>query len=163
MNNNNIVDNIKCLSLCDKNILKKDGYKNVRQLSIFDISGTYDTIDEYNYFITNEDIYYTNLFNGIYFNKNKKILLYSRYYLQYYDSLIQNIDIIYNIINNINIDNAIDIGNSYIAVQNWFPTYGHFMDEAKRIFPKEGIEHPKNDFYPIPMDGTYGWLGDFYF
>lgn len=38
---------------------------------------------------------------------------------------------------------------------------GHFIDRAKEIFPKQ-IKDPKNDFYVLPMSGTYKKEGVFY-
>jgi tRNA-splicing ligase RtcB (3'-phosphate/5'-hydroxy nucleic acid ligase) len=38
---------------------------------------------------------------------------------------------------------------------------GHFIDRAKEIFPKQ-IKDPKNDFYVLPMTGSYQKEGLFY-
>jgi len=38
---------------------------------------------------------------------------------------------------------------------------GHFMDEARDIFPKN-IRHPKNDFFVLPMVGPHQSKGQFY-
>ncbi len=38
---------------------------------------------------------------------------------------------------------------------------GHFIDEAKAMFPKH-VQDPKNDFYPLPMVGPNTYTGEFY-
>lgn len=38
---------------------------------------------------------------------------------------------------------------------------GHFIDQAKSIFPKS-VKDPKNDFYPLPMRGPFKKDGEFY-
>lgn len=134
------INNLKFLSEDDKNILRNAlSVGNINlciEMSIFSKKGNYHQQDNYTYFETydDEDIYYQSLYTGkdlgVFFDSEKKILFNSRYYFTCsFDHLIKNIDKTINCLNELNIENFIDIGSSYAAIQKWFISYGHFKDE----------------------------------
>lgn len=134
------INNINFLSEEDKNILRNAfslGNINLtREMSIFSKKGNYHQNENYVYFETDfdEDIYYISLYTGqdlgIFFDNEKKILFNSRYYfICSFNVFIANIQKSLICLKNINIENFIDIGTNYVAIQKWFLTYGHFKDE----------------------------------
>ena len=134
------INKLMKISEDDKNILrnalKENDINLCKEMSIFSKKGSYHKKNKYNYFETNndEDIYFAGLYLGtdlgIFFDSEKKILFNSRYYFTCsFHHLLINIDKAINCLENINIDKAIDIGTSFVCIQKWFITYGHFKDE----------------------------------
>jgi len=132
------IDNIKLLNENDKNILKsfKGDYNKLKDMSIFSKEGTYDFLEDYCYFKTNNDIniYYISRLS-LFIDENKKILFDSRYYFYLFTHFINHLDMILNVINTIDLNNKdiIDIGSNIISIEKWFMTYGHYKDEAYNL------------------------------
>lgn len=132
------IDNIKLLNENDKNILKsfKGDYNKLKEMSIFSKEGTYEFLEDYCYFKTNNDIniYYISQVS-LFIDENKKILFDSRYYFYNFTHFINHLDMILNVINNIDLNNKdiIDIGSNIISIEKWFMTYGHYKDEAYNL------------------------------
>jgi hypothetical protein len=137
----NKIDNIKKLSINDKNILLNAYILNnielCKNMSIFSTMGEYKSYDNYNYFetTTNESIYYINMYFStllcLFIDKEKKILYYSRYFFDKscFIHFINHIDIILTLLDSIKLDDSQDIGTDIISIQKWFVTYGHYKDE----------------------------------
>ena len=133
------INNLSFLSENDKNILINSyhlgmDYQKLHSMSIFSKLGSFKKIDDYEYFETfeNEEIFYLKHCDNIFVDKNKKILLPSRYFFSCdINCFIQFINSILTGLNNINLEteNNIDIGNNVISVEKWFETFGHFKDE----------------------------------
>ena len=134
------IKNISFLDESDKKILTEGFLNNMdikilQTMSVCSNLGSFKKIDEYEYFETheNEDIYYLKNCYEIFVDKNKKILLPSRYFFSItIDLFITFLNNSINILNNIDFNNNLniyDIGSNIISIEKWFETYGHFKDE----------------------------------
>ena len=135
------IDKLILVTIDDKNILKdaynKNNIKICNNMSIFSNLGTNKTIEPYQYYFLDDDVYYLNLWHQhdmlFFVDKNKKILFDSRYYFMCsINNFIKRLDEIIKYIDSIDLNNTNIIENinfNVVAIQNWFVTYGHFKDE----------------------------------
>lgn len=134
------IQKLTSISENDRDILKdaliKGDINLCREMSIFSKKGKFYKSDTYSFYETddNEQIYYIGIYFGtdlgIFVDSDKKIIFNSRYYITCsFHHLLINIDKMVNLINKTDITEAIDIGESFVAIQKWFITYGHFKDE----------------------------------
>lgn len=131
------IDDCLLLSDQDKQIFRHalsiSDVDYLQNMSIFSKEGIYEKHGNYYVFKTNPsiNIYYLGYNNSsIFIDENKKILFYSRYYLDLFHEFTNWIDNILNLIHNINItENILDIGSNFASIEKWFVTYGHFKDE----------------------------------
>ena len=133
------IDNIKLLNENDKNILKSfnGDYNKIKEMSIFSKEGTYEFLEDYCYFKTNNhiNIYYISQLS-LFIDEKKKILFDSRYYFYNFTHFIDiHINGILTFINDIDLNNKdiIDIGSNIISIEKWFTTYGHYKDEVYNL------------------------------
>lgn len=87
--------------------------------------------------------------NQIILDKEKKIIFNTRWWYDQKDivTFITHIRHFFNTIyEKINLDNSVDIGENIIAIQSWFTTYGHFLDEVYNLkYFLNKIENKFND------------------
>jgi hypothetical protein len=134
-----IINNLNFINDNDKSILLNASNNNMdikilKSMSIFSHLGNLKKIDEYDYFETNdgEDIFYLKNCYDIFIDKNKKILLPSRYFFSCDINLfIDHISNLLSILEHLDLDkeSTFDIGNNIISIEKWFETFGHFKDE----------------------------------
>ena len=159
------INNILLLSSNDKSILLQSFTTNnielCKNMSIFSEKGHYKTLDNYNYFETNdnENVYYINMHYStqlsLFVDNNKKILYYSRYFFDKscFSHFIDNIDFILKLLNDISlINDSTDIGNNIISIQKWFITYGHYKDEIFNLCDFYNKINTINTNYTILLD-----------
>lgn len=128
----------------DKNILRKKYNNNllldvVKQLSIFDTSGEFLTLDNYTYYKSSPNsIIYFIKHQNLFITQEKKILFYSNFNL-YSGNSIMNIlkwlQNTYPYIQKLDLTKYHQITNIYptISVMHWYLTYGHFKDEVYNL------------------------------
>lgn len=125
----------------DKFILKNNLIYRQIDLSFFSKNVTIKSLDDYNYYETNENtnIFYLNMFfplGSVFLDKDKKIIFGSKYYhsIDKLKTFLNHINTMFKFIKNIDLDDtAVFIGNRIVSIQTWFTTYGHFADEAYSI------------------------------
>jgi len=135
MDNFNLIDN-SLLDVNDKillkNLLQQNKYpEDIYNLSIFSKKGVEIINNNYNTVVydKNEVLFYDNLMN-IWLDNNLKLLPYSNWW--YKTDIIRflaHINRYLNRIKNIDINNYQTEESNFIAIQKWFNTYGHFLDE----------------------------------
>jgi len=107
-------------------------------LSIFSKKINLDKFDKYCYLETEEntDIFLieSSMSNNIFIDDNKKIIMFSCYALQNFNSFVEYIDIILYDIQCADLTKSHFIGTSFITCERWFQSYGHFKDEMFNIF-----------------------------
>ena len=141
------INTTKNISENDKIILIEAFTKNdvslFKNLSFYSNKYSNHTLGDYSYLKTNEneDIFITQINNGIeqvILDSEKKIIFDSRWWYSPncgVPSFIDHISMFYNeVYENLNFDDTYDAGKDVIAIQYWFNTYGHFMDEILNIY-----------------------------
>jgi hypothetical protein len=140
-----LVSSISSLQLLpneDKEILieaARIGYghaeESLQSLSIFSRLPTPGRIGDIEFImITGEEIYYaginlkSNL--GVFLDRERKLLYGSRFYLSHLSSFIKNIDACLFHAHRLSLDDPLDVGRGFCAIEKWFPTYGHYKDEV---------------------------------
>lgn len=131
-----IDDSIR-LSLEDKEIYKyairSKNVDHIQNMSIFSKKGVFKKMDEYNVFITDPsiDVYLVSASNlSFWVDDEKKILFYSRYFFSLFDHFSDFIDSVLTAIDHANFSECEYIGDNLVAIEKWFVTYGHYLDEA---------------------------------
>ena len=129
----NITENDKLIL---KEVIKTYNVELCKKLSFYSHRYSEETLDDYVYIKTyeNEPIYITNgCFGGglsqICVDIDFKLIFGSRYWFDSLHCFIQHLIHYFNIKDKLNLNNTIYIGENIIAIQKWFTTYGHFLDE----------------------------------
>jgi len=140
---NKLVDNM-LISNQDKIILKQaainNNYNLLKQLSFYSHKGKTMYLNEYEYEYIEGDIYVTtiHIIGGggifqIFLDEDKKIIFNSRWWFNNgkgIPSLINHLNIFMNhVYNKLQLNDIPNIGKDIIAIQAWFNTYGHYLDE----------------------------------
>jgi hypothetical protein len=107
----------------------------LQRLSIFSRLPTPGRIGDIEFtLITGEEIYYAGLNLksnlGVFLDHEKKLLYGSRFYLSHLASFINNIDACLFHAHRLSLDDHLDVGKGFCAIEKWFPTYGHYKDEV---------------------------------
>ena len=134
---NKTIDDSIYLSAEDKEIykyaLRNGNVDHLRNMSIFSKKGSYEKKGEYDVFITepSTDVYFVSAsILCFWVDDEKKILFYSRYFFSSFGHFVNFIDMILNAIKNTNFSKCEYIGDHLVAVEKWFVTYGHYLDEV---------------------------------
>jgi hypothetical protein len=129
----NITENDKLIL---KEVIKTYNVELCKNLSFYSHRYSEETLDNYIYIKTyeNEPIYITNCcFGGaasqICIDVDFKLIFGSRYWFDSLHCFIQHLLCYFIIKDKLNLNNTIYIGENIIAIQRWFSTYGHFLDE----------------------------------
>lgn len=152
----NIIQNMKHILETDKEIMIKYLYEQkcseyeqkcgiatfYEKLSFFSKRFITKNIDNYEYIQTleNENIYVTTSFCGggfdqIILDSEKKIIFFSKWWFNHYFEFIEHINHFFiTTYDKLDFQNAYYIGNNVIAIQKWFVTYGHVMDELFNLY-----------------------------
>lgn len=143
-NNEQTINNLKNITENDKIILKQ--INNTGNLSLYSELSFYSkknqiyNLDNYSYIKTdeNEDIYCLTSssggFSNIYFDSDKKLIFYTRWWYNDFNTFLNHMFHFLNNISNIQLSDCCDIGSNIITIQTWFATYGHFLDEVYNLY-----------------------------
>jgi len=134
----NITENDKIILI---EAFMKNDTSSFKNLSFYSNKYSNHTLGDYSYLKTNEneDIFITQTNNGIeqiVLDSEKKIIFDTRWWYNCeIPSFIDHISLFFNAYSeNLNFDDTCDAGKDVIAIQMWFHTYGHFMDEMFNIY-----------------------------
>ena len=129
------------------NMIKLNNFpKNINNLSIFSQKGKINNNNDYITYEYDCTLYYISKLN-IWIDEEYKLLSNSNWwYCCDIIKFINHINHYINIINNINLTNILVIEKNVVAIQKWFNTYGHFMDE---LFTLKNYIINNKDYIPI--------------
>lgn len=135
---------------------------DVHILSIFSKKGTFIKQGLYNAYTYKGEYYYINTINS-WFDSDLKLLLFTNWW---YETHITNFLVHINMF--IKFTHTVDISkykllpneNNYIAIQKWFNTYGHFLDETFCLYDFIANDSIGNmPFFSFPLETEQNLYG----